>query len=181
MGDDGGERFQFGIAAGKLFGPRGHGLLQAPRVAIDEFQACAVDVPQQFAGIAELFQIGKRAQHEGFLDGIGGGGAGIDNHANPVVEAADALQELRPANVGEPQVQHGHAEIPLLDVLQSLAGRIAADHVKAMILQTVTQQLQLRRIVFHHQHLGDSVRTHRRGSSERCGRGFPRPAQNDGL
>ncbi len=92
MGDDGGERLQLGIAAGKLFGTRGHGLLQAPRIAIDQFQARAVDVAQQFAGIAELFQIGKCAQSEGLLDGIGGGGAGINDHANPVVEAADARQ-----------------------------------------------------------------------------------------
>ncbi len=83
------------------------------------------------------------------------------------------VKELRPTEVGEAQVDHRHAEIPFLDVLQSLAGRIAADDVKAVIAEAVTQPLQFGRIVFHHQDLGNSVRRHCHCSWERCRHGFP--------
>ena len=166
MGDDGGERIQFAIAPGQFFRTRGHGLLQVQRIAIDAFQTRPADVPQQLAAVAELLHVGECPQVEGFLHGIVGGGAGVDDHADLVVETADALEQLGPAEVGQTQVDHGHAKVSLLDVLQRLTGRSAAKDVKTFVLQHVAQEPQLRLIVFHHQHLRNSFRGHRRLSSK---------------
>ena len=134
MGDDGGERFEVAIAAGQFFGACGHGLLQVQRIAIDAFQARPADVPQQLASVAELFYISECPQMEGLLHGIVGGGAGVDDHADLAVETADTFEQLGSAEVGEAQVHDGHAEVPLLDVLQRLTGRSAAKDVETFVL-----------------------------------------------
>ena len=48
-----------------------------------------MDVPQQFAAIAEFFQVGERAEMERFLDRIVRRGARVDDHADLIVEVAD--------------------------------------------------------------------------------------------
>ena len=87
MGDDRREFFQFAVAAGELFGAKRHRLLQIGGIAIDAFEAGAVNVPQQLAGIAQFFQVGERPEVQGLLDRIVGAAAGIDDHADLLVDA----------------------------------------------------------------------------------------------
>ena len=47
---------------------------------------------------------------EGLLDRIVGGGAGIDDHADLVVEATDAFEKLRPAKIGQAKIDDRNAE-----------------------------------------------------------------------
>ena len=128
-------------------------LLQVVGITIDPLEARPVDVPQQLGPVVGLLEIGEGAQMEGLFDRLVGGLAGVNNHANLVVETANAIQELRAAQVGEAEIDHRHAEILLLDVLQSRFGRTATDDLKSLLLEDLAQELQLGLVVLHNQHL----------------------------
>lgn len=140
MGDHSGEGFQLAVAAGKLGGAAGHRPLQIKGVTVDPLQAGPVDVPQQLAAVAQFLQIGEGAEIEGLLDRIVADNARVDDYADVVVEAADLLEKLCPAKVGQPVIHHGHAEVPLPDVFEGFSGGAAADHLKSLALEKIAQQ-----------------------------------------
>ena len=133
VGHHGREILQLAVAAGKLCGAGGHRLLQVQGVTIDAFEAGAMNLPQQLGAIAEFLHVSEGAQVESLLDRVVRGGARVDDDANLVVEAADAFQELGSAEVGQAEVDDGHAEITLLDVIEGLPGRTASDYVKPFL------------------------------------------------
>ena len=67
--------------------------------------------------------------------------ARIDDDADLVVKAADALQQLRSAQVGKAVIDHRHAEVALLGMLQGFAGGTAADDVKPLLFENAQSSL----------------------------------------
>ena len=121
MGDDRSERLEFAVAAGEFLDAQRHGLLQIQGITIDPFEARAVNVSQQFASIAQFFEVGEGAEIESLLDRIVRGDARIDDDADLVVEAADLFQQLRSAEIGKAVIDHRHAKVALLHVQQRFA------------------------------------------------------------
>ena len=166
MGDDRSEVLQLAVAAGEFLGADGHRAFQIKGITVDPLQARPVDVPQQLAAVAQFLQIGERAEIERLLDRIVRADARVDDDADLIVKAANPLQELGSAEVGKAIIHHGHAEVPLLNVLQGFSGGIAADHVKPLLLEDVAQQFQFIQVVFDNQHVGKAVRRHSHLSPE---------------
>ncbi len=160
VGHDRSEVLQLAVAAGEFLGAGRHRALEIKSITVNSFAARPVNVPQQFAAVAQLLQIGERAKIERLLDRIVRAHARVDDDADLIVKGADPLQELGPAKVGKAIVHHGHAEVPLLNVLQGFSGGIAADHAKTLLLEDVAQQIQLVRVVFDNQDVGNAVRRH---------------------
>ncbi len=162
VGDDRREVLEFAVAAGEFVGAQGHGAFQIDRVVIDPFQAGPMDVPQQFAAIAQFFQISERAEIEGLLDGIVGSDAGVNDDADLIVDIADSFEKLSSAEIGKAIIDHRHVEVALLNVLQGFRGGTATDRVKSFLLEYLAEQLHFLQIVFDNQHVGKAIGRHSR-------------------
>ena len=165
MGDDRREFFEFAVAAGELFGAERHRLLQIGGITIDALEARAVNVLQQLARIAQFLEVRECPEVQGLLDRVVGGAARVDDHADLLVNVADAFQQLGSAQIGKAVIDHRHVKVALLHVFQCLGGGTAADDVEFLLLQSLAQQAQLVRIVFNHQHIGKAIGWHRGDSS----------------
>ncbi len=110
MGDDRCEFFELAVAAGELFGAKRHRSLQVGGIAIDAFETGAANVPQQLTRIAQFLQVGECPEVQGLLDRVVGAAAGVDNHPDLFVDAADAFEQLSSAEIGKAVIDHSHVE-----------------------------------------------------------------------
>jgi hypothetical protein len=125
-----GEILEFAIGVGEFGGAFGHGRLQVRGIAVRALPARPVYVTQQLARVTEFLHVGERAEVEGLLGRVVGCRAGVNDHAHVLVEPANLCQQFGPAQVGQPEVYHGHAEIAAFELLNPLGGRTTADRLE---------------------------------------------------
>ncbi len=124
-------------------GARGDGGFEIAGVLIEVPARSGVNVPDEFVGVAGLFNVCERTEVDGILGGGERAERCVDDHTDAAVDVEYLSQELSALEVGQAQVNDGDCESFAHDDLHRLGSARRADDFEPLLFHDADQRSQL--------------------------------------